>query len=109
MKGRAGATTMTTSSTARLEARISPDLHSLLKRAAEVQGCTVNNFVITAVQDTAQRVIEQAEVIRLSLADQRCFSQTLLAPPQLSPLKRFLITLLLWTLCKKAIRTSAGH
>ena len=76
--------TMTTS-TARLEARISPDLHSMLKRAAEVQGRTVTDFVVTAVQDAAQRVIEQAEIVRLSLADQRCFAQALLAPPQLSP------------------------
>ena len=75
---------MTTSPTTRLEARISPALHSLLKRAAEVQGRTMNDFVVTAVQDAAQRVIEQAEVIRLSLADQRCVAQALLAPPQLS-------------------------
>jgi uncharacterized protein (DUF1778 family) len=74
-----------TASTARLEARISPDLHSLLKRAAEVQGRTVTDFVISAVQDAAQRAIEQAEVIRLSLADQRCFAQALLSPPELSP------------------------
>ena len=74
-----------TTSTARLEARISPDLHSMLKRAAEVQGRTVTDFVVTAVQDAAQRVIEQAEIVRLSLADQRCFAQALLAPPKLSP------------------------
>lgn len=73
------------SSTARLEARISPDLHLMLKRAAEIQGRTVTDFVVTAVQDAAQRAIEQAEVIHLTLADQRCFAQALLAPPQLNP------------------------
>ena len=73
------------SSTARLEARISPDLHLILKRAAEVQGRTVTDFVVSAVQDAAQRAIEQAEVIRLTLADQRCFAQALLAPPKLTP------------------------
>jgi uncharacterized protein (DUF1778 family) len=35
---------------------------------------------VSAVQDAAQRAIEQAEVIRLSLADQECFAQALLSP-----------------------------
>lgn len=69
-------------STARLEARISTDLHSMLKRAAEIQGRTMTDFVVAAVQDAAQHAIEQAEVIRLSLADQKCFAEALLAPPQ---------------------------
>jgi uncharacterized protein (DUF1778 family) len=69
------------SSTARLEARISTDLHSLLKRAAEIQGRTMTDFVVSAVQEAAQRAIEQAEVIRLSLADQQRFAEALLSPP----------------------------
>lgn len=72
----------TASSTARLEARISTDLHSMLKRAAELQGRTMTDFVVAAVQEAAQRAIEQAEVIRLSLADQECFAHALLSPPQ---------------------------
>ena len=68
-------------STARLEARISTDLHSMLKRAAEIQGRTMTDFVVSAVQDAAQRAIEQAGVIRLSLSDQECFAQALLTPP----------------------------
>lgn len=74
-----------TTSTARLEARISTDLHTLLKRAAEIQGRTMTDFVVSAVQDAAQRAIEQAEVMRLTLADQECFAQALLAPPQPAP------------------------
>jgi uncharacterized protein (DUF1778 family) len=71
--------------TARLEARISTDLHSMLKRAAELQGRTMTDFVVSAVQDAAQRAIEQSEVLRLSLADQQCFAQALLAPPKPTP------------------------
>jgi uncharacterized protein (DUF1778 family) len=75
--------------TARLEARISTDLHAMLKRAAELQGRTMTDFVVTAVQDAAQRAIEQAEVVKLSLADQEFFTQALLSPPKPSPaLKR---------------------
>ena len=75
----------TNNTTARLEARISTDLHAMLKRAAELQGRTMTDFVVSAVQDAAQRAIEQAEVIRLSLADQKCFAEALLAPQQPSP------------------------
>lgn len=74
---------------ARLEARISADLHALLKRAADMQGRTMTDFVVAAVQQAAQQAIEQAEVIRVSLADQIGFANAYLAPPQPSPaLKR---------------------
>ena len=71
--------------TARFEARITPDLHSMLKRAAELQGRTMTDFVVSAAQAAAQVAIEQAEVIRLSLADQACFAQALLSPPKPAP------------------------
>lgn len=74
-----------TTSTVRLEARISTDLHSMLKRAAELQGRTMTDFVVAAVQDAAHQAIEQAEIIRLSLADQECFAQALFAPPKPAP------------------------
>jgi len=45
----------------------------------------MTDFVVTAVQDAAVRAIEQAEVIRLSLADQECFARALLAPPTPAP------------------------
>lgn len=78
-----------TVATSRLEARITTDLHALLKRAAEVQGRTMTDFVIAAVQEAAQRAIEQSDVMRLSLADQMCFAEALLSPPKASPaLKR---------------------
>jgi uncharacterized protein (DUF1778 family) len=73
------------SQTARLEARISTDLHAMLKRAAELQGRSMTDFVVASVQDAAQRAIEQAELVRLSLADQQCFAQALLASPESTP------------------------
>lgn len=77
------------SSTARLEARISTELHALLKRAAEIQGRTMTDFVVSAVQEAAQRAIEQAEIVRLSQADSRRFAEALLSPPPPTPaLKR---------------------
>jgi uncharacterized protein (DUF1778 family) len=80
-----GAFMPATATSARLEARISFDLHASLKRAAELQGRTMTDFVVSAVQEAAQKAIEQAEVIRLSMADQQCFAQALLEPPAPAP------------------------
>ena len=78
-----------TTQTARLEARISPDLHKMLKRAAELQGSSLTQFVVAAVRKAATQAIEEAEVIRLSLADQICFADAIGNPPPAnSALKR---------------------
>ncbi len=68
--------------TARLEARISPDLHAMIKRAAELQGRTLSDFIVSTVQEAAHKTIQQAEVLRLSVADQERFAQALLNPPK---------------------------
>lgn len=73
---------MSATSTARLEARISSELHGLLKRAAELQNRTMTDFVVSAVQEAALRAVDQAEVIRLSLADQERFARALISPPK---------------------------
>lgn len=78
-----------TRATARLEARISPELHATLKRAAELQDRTVTDFVVAAIQEAARRAIRQSDVITLSLADQKAFAAALLTPRKPSPaLKR---------------------
>ncbi|MBV9248282.1 MAG: DUF1778 domain-containing protein [Acetobacteraceae bacterium] len=73
------------SRTARLEARIAPDALAVVKRAAELQGRSVSDFVVAAAQDAAQRTIETNHLIRLSLDDQRRFVDLLLNPPPLAP------------------------
>ena len=75
----------TTSPTARLEARIPLDLHVLLRRAAELEGRTITDFVIQAVQQAAQTTVERTSVIRLSLADQDAFANAILNPPPYGP------------------------
>ena len=74
---------------ARLEARIAPDVLAIVRRAAEMQGRSVSDFVATAAHDAACRAIEENQLIRLSLEDQQRFAELLLNPPPLSPaLKR---------------------
>jgi uncharacterized protein (DUF1778 family) len=67
--------------TARLEARIAPDALAIVKRAAEMQGRSVSDFVVAAARDAAYRAIEETQVIRLSVADQKMFVDAILNPP----------------------------
>jgi uncharacterized protein (DUF1778 family) len=77
------------SRTARIEARIAPDALLVVKRAAELQGRSVSDFVVAAAQEVAHRTIDEAQFIRLSIEDQRRFVDLLLNPPALAPaLKR---------------------
>ena len=61
----------------------------MLKRAAEIEGRTLTDFVVSAAREAACRTIEEAEIIRLSLEDQRRVAEALLSPPEPAPaLKR---------------------
>jgi uncharacterized protein (DUF1778 family) len=67
--------------TTRIEARIAPDALAVVKRAAEIQGRSVSDFVVTAAQEGAARTIEETQIIRLSVADQRAIAEAILDPP----------------------------
>jgi len=74
-----------TQTTARLEARLPNDVHALLKRAAEIEGRTLTDFVVSAAREAACRTIEAAGIIRLSVEDQRQIAKALLNPPKPTP------------------------
>ncbi|AOJ79239.1 hypothetical protein WK78_03130 [Burkholderia cepacia] len=67
---------------ARFEARVEPELHAMVKRAAEIQNRSLSDFIVSAARDAAQRAIEEAEILRLSMADQQRFVDALLSPPE---------------------------
>jgi len=69
----------------RIEARITPDAMAVVKRAAELQGKSVSEFVAAAAQEVAHRAIEEVHLIRLSASEQKQFGELLLNPPPLSP------------------------
>ena len=77
-----------TSRTARLEARITPGLLALVRRAAEIEGRTVTDFVVAAVQSAAERRIEETHIFQISLEDQRAFAEAILNPPEPTPALR---------------------
>ena len=69
-----------TSRSARLEARVAPDTLAMVKRAAEIQGRTVSDFVVVAAQEAARRAIQDAQVIRFTLEGQRAFAEAIAKP-----------------------------
>ena len=73
---------------ARLEARLPNDVMARLKRAAEIQGRTLTDFVVAAADEAACRTIEQAEILRLSVEDQRQIAEAILNPPAPAPALR---------------------
>ena len=56
--------------TARIEARIAPDVLSLVKRAAEMQGRSISDFVVSAAHEAAHRAIEEAPTPALERAQE---------------------------------------
>ncbi len=71
--------------TARVEARIAPDALAVVRRAAELQGRSVSDFLVAAALKDAHQTIEDAQIIRLSVDDQHRFAELLLNPPALAP------------------------
>jgi uncharacterized protein (DUF1778 family) len=71
--------------TSRVEARIAPDSLEIIRRAAEIQGRSISDFIVAAAQEAAQRTIAEIEVLRLSRQAQEQFANLLLNPPAPTP------------------------
>lgn len=74
-----------TTRTERVEARIAPEALEIVRRAAEIEGRSVSDFLVSAAQEAARRTIEQTQIIRLSVKEQQRFADLLLSPPELPP------------------------
>lgn len=77
--------TQESSRTARVEARIAPESLAVVRRAAELQGRSISDFLVAAALKDAHQTIEDAQIIRLSVDDQHRFADMLLNPPALAP------------------------
>lgn len=74
--------------TSRVEARIAPEALAVVRRAAEIQGRSLSDFIVAAALQDAHRTIDEAQIIRLSVDDQQRFAQALLNPPPLAPVMK---------------------
>lgn len=77
--------THASSRTARVEARIAPEALAVVRRAAEIQGRSISDFLVAAALKDAHQTIEDTQIIRLSVQDQHRFAEMLLTPPPLAP------------------------
>lgn len=71
--------------TARIEARIAPEALLVVKRAAELQGRSVSDFLVESAVSMAKKTIEETQIIRLAVEDQRAIADAILSPPPLAP------------------------
>jgi len=69
----------------KLEASISGELHNLLERAAALQGRSMIDFIVDAAREVAEKTLGQAEIIRLSPADQKFIAEAIISPAPISP------------------------
>jgi uncharacterized protein (DUF1778 family) len=66
----------------RLEARITPDQKILFQHAANLLGRSLTDFIVSALQDVAKRIIQEQNVMQLSLHDQLAFAEAWQNPPK---------------------------
>ncbi|MCM0590479.1 MAG: DUF1778 domain-containing protein [Gloeotrichia echinulata CP02] len=66
----------------RLEARVTKEQKELFQRAADIQGRTLTDFVISSVLNAAKQVIQEQEMMILTKQDQEVFVAALLNPPE---------------------------
>jgi uncharacterized protein (DUF1778 family) len=67
--------------TERIEARVSTPQKEILQRAADLEGRSLTDFVISSAQEVAKRVISEHEVLRLTARDSEVLLNALLNPP----------------------------
>jgi uncharacterized protein (DUF1778 family) len=73
---------METQPTGRLEARIPMQLLTLIKRAAEMQGRSLTDYVASTMREAAEETIDRSTILRLSMQDQLHFVEVMLNPPE---------------------------
>ena len=62
----------------RLEARVTPEQKELFKEAANLQGVTLTDFIVSSVHQAAIRALEARHVLEVSRRDQKAFVNAVL-------------------------------
>jgi uncharacterized protein (DUF1778 family) len=74
------ATANSSSKSARLETRVSPEQKELIERAAAYSGRSVSDFVVANVEVAAKKVVDEYERLHLNQEQSRTLVDALLAP-----------------------------
>ncbi len=79
----------TDSQAARFDVRLPRETDALLEIAADLEGRTLTDFVVSAATDAVCRTIEEVEMMRVSVEDQRAVAASILdAPHPVGALRR---------------------
>jgi uncharacterized protein (DUF1778 family) len=71
----------TTTRSERLEARVSPETKALCQKAAELQGSTLTDFLVSSAVEAAKRTMRDHEFVKLTRRDRIAFVEALLDAP----------------------------
>jgi len=74
-------TTRATQRNSRLSTRLTPEQKALFEHAARVSGQSLTQFVLAAARQAAEQIIQQHEVIVLSVRDSQAVMAALAQPP----------------------------
>lgn len=66
----------------RIEARVEPDVRELIMDAADLEGCSVSEFLVASAKERAEKTLHRTRVIRLTEESQIRFAELILDPPQ---------------------------
>jgi uncharacterized protein (DUF1778 family) len=69
----------------RLEARVPVELKTMFQRAADLEGVTLTDYVISALVEKSRTTIREHEVITLTGRDREVFLEALQNPPKIGP------------------------
>jgi uncharacterized protein (DUF1778 family) len=75
-------TTTNKSKGARLEARIDPEQKELIQYAADIEGVSLTDFMVSQLHHAAEETIIRHNVITLTHEGSISFAKALLAPPE---------------------------
>lgn len=66
----------------RITARVSSTVAETLNSAAELMGTTLNNFVVQAALEKAQKIVDRESLVQVSRTDAAMLLDLLEAPPK---------------------------
>jgi uncharacterized protein (DUF1778 family) len=66
----------------RLEARVTREQKHLIERAADLEGRSITDFLVSSAQSAAKQVIRDHGVLELTTRDREVFVRALLNPPK---------------------------
>jgi len=65
----------------RIEARVEPSVRELITEAADLEGCSVSEFLVASAKERAEKTLHRTRVIRLTEESQIRFAELILNPP----------------------------